>query len=305
LVKGLEAVDLFELIAIDPIVVEGPPDLLGCELMSPYVWRTPKGHLHVLLRTVPRPWRPGNVTGRIWHGTCDEVGLCFRIDAEPLLEPGPGRLDIRGCEDPTVVPAAEECVVYYTGLDENGKGQMLYATGPDICSLSKQGVALASTKTERNTKEAAVERTSDEQWRLFCEYSRNCQSRVGIAIGEGPRGPWEERDDPFVARAECWDSWHLSTGPLVMTDLDAPVMFYNGASRDSIWGIGWVAFDRGCTRVAARSPRPLIAPPSHPVLGRDISFAASAIQTEHEIWLFHSRNDRNVFRARIHRGRWN
>jgi predicted GH43/DUF377 family glycosyl hydrolase len=293
--------DVFDLLAIDPVMVDGPTELLDHDLMSPFVWRTRHGQLAVLLRAVPRPWRHGDVTGRIWHGRCSEDGLHFHMDDAPLLEPGPDKLDIGGCEDPTVVPTAEECVVYYTGLDENGNGQMLYASGPDIGRLVKQGVALASSKTERNTKEAAVERTDDGEWRLFYEYSRDCQSRVGLAFGPGPNGPWDEQEDPFRLRPECWDSWHLSTGPLIMTEADAPVMFYNGANRSAVWGVGWAVFDRGCRQVLARSQQPLIAPPPQPVGGRDIAFAASAVQAKSEIWLYLSQNDCQIFRARVRR----
>jgi predicted GH43/DUF377 family glycosyl hydrolase len=292
---------LFAVSAIEPVEVAGPRELAACDLMSPFVWRTSGGGLSVLLRAVPGSRRPDDATGYIWHGECAEDGLRMRMDETPLIVPGPDDLDIGGCEDPTVVPTGEDCVVYYTGLDSRGDGQMLYCEGPDIRRLTKRGVALASSKTERNTKEAAVERTSDGHWRLFYEYSRDCRSRVGLAYGRGPHGPWSEQDDPFVARPESWDSWHLSTGPLLMTDPETPVMFYNGADRDAVWGVGWIAFDRDCTHVVARSAEPLIAPPQHRFDGRDISFAASAIQAEEEIWLYGTRNDRRLFRARVSR----
>jgi predicted GH43/DUF377 family glycosyl hydrolase len=297
----LEARSIFEVVAIDPVVIDGPDRLLAHDLMSPFVWRAPDGGLAVLLRAVGRSMDADGVTGRIWHGRCDSSGAIFRMDRTPLIEPGPGALDIRGCEDPTVVPTGSDCVVYYTGLGRNGDGQMLYAKGPDVRSLRKRGVALASSKTERNTKEAAVDRTSDGQWRLFYEYSKGCQSRVGLAFGPGPHGPWDEQDDPFDARPESWDSWHVSTGPLLMTDADAPVMFYNGANRDAHWGIGWAVFDRDCTSVRQRSDRPLIAPSPAASDGTEISFAASVIQTEEQIWLYFSRNDRRIFRARLQR----
>src|SRR5690606_7326022 len=136
---------------VEPVLVDGPEELLRGDLMSPFVWRTPADELAVLLRALPHPWAPGDPTGRIWYGQCSGDGLRFRMDGKPLLEPGPGPLDIGGCEDPTVVPTGEESVVYYTGLDERGDGQMLYAAGPDIRHLEKRGVALASSKTERNT----------------------------------------------------------------------------------------------------------------------------------------------------------
>lgn len=294
---------MFDLVAIEPVEVVGPPDLLACDLMSPYVWRMPGNGLAVLLRAVPHPWRIGDVTGCIWFGECAEDGLHFRMDEAPLITPGLRPLDVGGCEDPTVVRTDADCIVYYTGLDANGDGQMLFCEGPDVHHLTKRGVALASSKTERNTKEAAIERTRDGKWRLFYEYSRDCRSRVGLAVGPGPHGPWDERGDPFEARPDRWDSWHLSTGPLLMSDADAPVMFYNGADRDAVWGIGWIVFDRDCTRVIARSQEPLIAPPPRVVNGRDIAFAASLIEADDEIWLYLSYNDCKLFRARIRRNR--
>jgi hypothetical protein len=64
-VKEPEAADPFELVALEPIDVDGPQELFHCDLMSPFVWRTPPGRLGLLLRVVPSPWRPGDVTGRI------------------------------------------------------------------------------------------------------------------------------------------------------------------------------------------------------------------------------------------------
>src|SRR3546814_4107233 len=65
---------------------------------------------------------------------------------------------------------------------------------------------------------------------------------------------------------------------MLMNDPNSPVMFYNGATRDARWRIGWVAFDRDCRRVIDRGIEPLIIPP--PVDDRtatDIAFAASVI----------------------------
>ena len=59
-------------------------------------------------------------------------------------------------------------VVYYTGVDQTrSSGQLLYAIGPDARHLTKRGIALASSKTEGNTKEATIEQTADGHWRLF------------------------------------------------------------------------------------------------------------------------------------------
>src|SRR3546814_17462367 len=94
------------------------------------------------------------------------------MDQESLIQPGPGELDINGCEDPTVVCVEDQIIVYYTGLNACHDGQMLYAAGKDIHSITKRGVALASSKTENHTKEATV--TLDK------EIGRaSCRERVG------------------------------------------------------------------------------------------------------------------------------
>ena len=239
----------FAVKTIEQVKLAGPEQLLRSDLMSPFVWRTQSGKLSLLVRATPPISEGGGITGRIWYGVGDADGLHFEMDSKPLLTPGPDALDILGCEDPTFVHAKDSCVVYYTGLEAQGSGQMLYASGPNIHALEKKGVALASSKTERNTKEASIEVTEDGQWRLFYEYEHNWRSCIGLALGPVPYGPWDEQPDPFAARPNHWDSWHLSTGPLLMTDPEMPVMFYNGSDSDARWSIGWIVFARDCASV--------------------------------------------------------
>jgi hypothetical protein len=82
-------------------------------------------------------------------------------------------------------------LIYYTGVDaSHAHGEMLYATGPTVDALVKQGVAMASTPTEGNVKEATVDRTKAGGWRMFYEYAANGASLVGLAIGKDVAGPW-------------------------------------------------------------------------------------------------------------------
>ena len=270
------------------------------DLMSPFVWEEPDGSYAMLVRAVIRNREMSDNTGSIYFGVSVD-GLTFTMDKTPAIPPGPGKLDVGGCEDPTVVIEDGRYVVYYTGVDETHScGQMLYAEGPDVRHLMKRGVALASSKTEGNTKEATIERTIDGRWRLFYEYAENNTSRVGLALGDGVAGPWSELEAPFVPRIDSWDNWHLSTGPLLTTDPDRPVMFYNGATEDARWRIGWVALDRDCTTVIDRCIEPLITPPPPSErTGVDIAFAASVVVINKKIHLYYSLGDKFLYRSAI------
>ncbi|MFL9841262.1 glycosidase [Sphingomonas sp. ST-64] len=293
----------FNVKRIEAITLDGPPELTARDLMSPYVWREADGRWGIMVRAVVKAGAPFTDTGVIWAGWSDDGRRFTMLDA-PSITPGPEDHDAGGVEDPTVVRRADGYVVYYSGvLADHAHGELSYASGPALDRLVKSGVALASSKSEGNTKEATVDRTPDGGWRLFYEYAADEASRVGLAIGADVAGPWEEQPTPFMPRENSWDDWHLSTGPLLTDDKSCPVMFYNGATRDARWRIGWVAFDAEYRRVAARGIEPLITPP--PVDDRtatDIAFAASvAHDDDGAIWLYYSLEDRKLARALIRR----
>jgi predicted GH43/DUF377 family glycosyl hydrolase len=68
-------------------------------------------------------------------------------------------------------------------------------------------------------------------------------------------------------------------------------MFYNGATRDAEWRIGWILFDDSYRSVIARGEEPIVRPPPPTGDKTDIAFAASAIQTGDEIRLYYSISD--------------
>lgn len=290
----------FNVEQIDPITMVGNKAVSRRDLMSPYVWRLGDDSYAMLVRAVPRLGETGD-TGTIWYATSAD-GLHFTATDTPVLSPGPGLDDIGGCEDPTPVFRADgSVVIYYTGVDASRThGEMLYATGPSIDRLKKQGVAMPNTLSQGNIKEATVDQTATRGWRMFYEFARNEASLVGLAVSDGVAGPWTDESDPFAPRTDSWDSWHLSTGPLLTSDKDRPVMFYNGATKDARWRIGWVAFDAEYTKVLARCIEPLIIPP--PALERtatDIAFAASVVLVGSQIWLYYSLSDTHLYRAVI------
>jgi predicted GH43/DUF377 family glycosyl hydrolase len=272
--------------------------LAGYDLMSPYVWTDDDG-CHLLVRVLPNPLGPGDPTGVIYTGHSRDR-LNFTMRPEPAIAPGPGRDDIAGVEDPTVVIAEDhELLVYYTGVHGDPlQGCLMVARGEDLNSLKKERVALQAPPGEGNIKEATVAQGSDGRWRLFYEYAKDHASRIGLALGDTPDGPWEVVDDPFTIREKMWDNWHLSTGPIVAMPGRDPVMFYNGATADARWRIGWIAFDPNFERVTARGLEPLIVPPppEHRA-ATDIAFAASCLVKEEEIHLYFSAEDRVLRRA--------
>ena len=103
----------------------------------------------------------------------------------PVIVPGPDPVDAGGVEDPTVEQMPDgSYVVYYSAVAADmAHSQLSYAQGPSVDRLTKSGIALESTKTMGNTKEATVGHTADGHWRLFYEYAADNASRVGLAIG--------------------------------------------------------------------------------------------------------------------------
>ncbi|WP_267381311.1 MULTISPECIES: glycosidase [unclassified Sphingomonas] len=289
--------------AIEPVTLLGPPALLERDHMSPFVWAEPDGRLGIMVRAVPSATMARTDTGVIWAGWSQD-GRTFQMDDAPCIVPGPEPVDIGGVEDPTVLRREDgSYAVLYTAVTADmAHGELSRAEGPDIHSLTKTGVALASSDSEGNTKEATLAQASDGSWRLFYEYAADEASRVGMATGAGVGEAWTEQTPPFQPRADSWDDWHLSTGPMLMSDPEMPVMFYNGATRDARWRIGWVAFDRDITKVVARGLQPLITPPPAADRGAtDIAFAASAIVTDGTTWLYYSLEDRKLARASVRR----
>ena len=285
---------------IDAVTMTGNALVLRRDLMSPFVWQPSPGQFAMLVRAVPRLGEEGD-TGAIWYATSDD-GLAFTASNSPVLAPGPGPSDIGGCEDPTPVFAPDSSVVvYYTGVDASRThGEMLYATGPSVDALEKRGIAMPGAPSEGNLKEATVDRTADGGWRMFYEYARDEASLIGLAVGDDAAGPWRHLPQPFTPRPDAWDAWHLSPGPLLTTAKDQPVMFYNGATHDARWRIGWIAFDAEYTRVTARCIEPLIVPPPRcQRTDTDIAFAASVVIFGEEIWLYYSIEDTDLYRAII------
>ena len=287
---------------LDDVTLTGGPLGKTMDLMSPFVWREGDAYC-IMVRGVPYPLGPTDPTGLVAGGRSTD-GLSFTMNDKLAIAPGPGPDDKGGCEDPTVVRLANgQYRVFYTGVDAaREQSSMILAAGPDLDSLVKTELVLKAPPGEGNIKEATLAQTSTGQWRLFYEYAAEQASRIGMAASEYPDGPWTVLPDPFGIREDSWDNWHLSTGPMTMVEGQDPVMFYNGATHDARWRIGWISFDPDFTRVTGRGIEPMLVPPppTHRA-STDIAFAASTVMEGDGIALYFSLEDRILRRALIRR----
>lgn len=293
----------FEVVSVEPMTMSRSNRLANMYVLSPYVWRDRAG-FHLLIRAVPRrDDEPRLKMAEIWYGTSSD-GRHFDMSEAPVIFPGPALADLDGCEDPTVDVRDGTMRVWYTGFNQKQEtGRLLLARGPDAARRAKAGVVIDSRPPRyANPKEATLVTLGEERWRLFFEYARDGASLIGQADGDDLDGAWENAvDGPFAPRPDSWDGWHLSPGPVIGDGADQPVMFYNGATRNAAWRIGWVAFDRYYTKITARSDHPLIAPDLNDDGATDIAFAASAVETAEGIRLYFSQSDQDLRYALIRR----
>lgn len=267
-------------------------------VLSPYVW-VEDGLHHILLRVVPpRDDEPRLKMAEVFYGT-SSAGLHFVMDEGPVIFPGPGPLDLDGCEDPTVLRHDGALHVWYTGWNHAEQtGRLLHTTGSGPRALPNGEIALDSVADFANPKEAAIARGEDGWWSLFFEYARDDASLIGRVRADTLAGHWGDRVDALAARPDKWDSWHLSPGPIVGLGGERPVMFYNGASKEAEWRIGWLIFDAELDRVVDRCGEPLIMPGETQAGWTDIAFVASAVEREDgSIALYYSVADRALRRA--------
>lgn len=290
----------FRVDRIDPVTITTPNRLAGMYVLSPFVWRD-GATFRLLVRAVPmRDDEPRLKMAEAWYGRSDD-GLQFDMDPAPVIFPGPDQSDIDGCEDPTVIVDQGTLRVWYTGWNQAERtGRLLLARGPDVAHLEKVGVALDSCAPFTNPKEATVVADGDQGWRLFFEYADADASLIGNGSSAALDGPWAAiKQSAIRPRPDQWDAWHLSPGPIVGAGTDRPVMFYNGATRDAKWRVGWAAFDPELSRIVDRCDDPLIVPDAAQGDATDIAFAASAVEQDGRIALYYSLSDRALRRAII------
>ncbi|MDQ2765422.1 MAG: hypothetical protein M3Y22_18670 [Pseudomonadota bacterium] len=293
----------WEVLEVVPLSMHRTNRLANMYLLSPFVWRDGE-QFHLLVRAVPRrDDEPRLKMAEIWHGTSSD-GFHFDMEQAPTIWPGPDLVDLDGCEDPTVHLDGPFLRVWYTGYNEKQQtGRLLLARGPDVGRLAKAGLAIDSTPDFTNPKEATVAGMGKDMWRMFFEYAHDGASLIGQAETGDLDGPWEKIAQAAIQpRPDAWDCWHLSPGPIVGEGSTSPGMFYNGATQDAKWRIGWASFDAKLAKVTARCDDPLITPNEPIGAGStDIAFAASAVELDDEVLLYFSQSDQDLRCARLRR----
>ena len=289
----------FTVQATEPLTLAAAPPLSEMYTLSPFVWLNGP-QWEILVRAVPRRDDvPALKISSAFYGV-SQNGLHFQMESAPVIAAGPDAEDLDGCEDPTVAIWNGTYYVYYTGWSQDKmEGNLMLATGPDPRRLAKRGVYLASSPAVQNPKEATIVSVPDGTWRLFFEYAEDGASKIGIASAPAVDGPWTVGEPLFESRPDAWDNWHLSTGPMLQSDPNCPVMFYNGATQNAHWRIGWIAFDADYTRVIDRCGDPLIVPPTPKGSDTDIAFAASSVETQDALYLYYSVADQYLMRATL------
>jgi len=265
--------------------------------LSPFVWKE-NDVFKILIRAVNPAINPALKVARAYYGTSID-GIQFEMSDGPVLAPSTNSYDKDGCEDPTLICVNDNYLVYYTGWNQTKLvGQLLLAKGQDIESLSLAGIAIPNKQPYINPKEATVFQQKDGKWILLFEYANENRSKIGKATSDNPEGPWEIQGEFLPAVKNSWDAHHLSTGPVLIDNLNQTVMFYNGSDLNTRWRIGWVKLDLD-GQIISRSKKPLITPPKGKPWETDIAFAASAVLVNREIWLYYSVADKTNYRAII------
>ncbi len=282
----------------DRLTLFKPAAFEGFYALSPFVWKGASNY-EMLLRLVNPSPDASRKVARIHHAESDD-GLSFEMGGRASIPTGPSGEDRDGCEDPTVAILDDFWHVYYTGWNESERrGQLLYASGPNAAQLAKNGVAIPSQPSFENPKEATIACGDDGIWNLFFEYADEGASQIGLAKSNSVSGPWMiQKARVIEQRADRWDNWHLSPGPVFQIG-DHNYMFYNGGTRAPNWRIGWVAFDARFESIVDRCADPIITPASPKDYETDIAFSASLVRSDDGLWLYFSVADQYMYRATV------
>ncbi len=253
----------------------------------------------MLLRMVNPSDDPAKKVSRIYYASSSD-GIAFDVGPEVIAPGDRDDPDGAGCEDPTVVGQAGAYSVFYSGYNAVSRSSaMLRAAGKSLTGLTKAGLVFRPDLIRRNTKEAAVVSTPNG-FRMFFEYARDGASLIGVADAPVIEGPWTFANSPIVPRLNGFDSWHLSPSSAIRCSDGTNILFYNGASKEAVWRIGYAVLDQSAAVVLDRPEKPLIE--AFGLTGDDtnIAFAASAVvEDAKNVCVYYSIADRRPCRINV------
>jgi len=208
------------------------PELQDMYKLSPFVWRG-NDRFDLLLRVVNRDADASRKVARVHYGRSSD-GVHFELEPVPVIAPDPAAdaYDNGGCEDPTLAIVGSTRYVYYSGWNEHfKKGELLlpletksidWLSAASLSRLRRPRIIPKKLKSSRWPTAAGGSSSSTPQ---------NNQSKIAIARSANVDGPWDILPPLFAARTETWDAFHLSTGPVISSNPDFPVMFFTTERR--------------------------------------------------------------------------
>jgi predicted GH43/DUF377 family glycosyl hydrolase len=275
-----------------------PPHLADYFVLSPFVVRSERGY-EMLLRMVNPSDDAAEKVSRIYYASSSD-GIAFDVGPEVIAPGASDDIDGAGCEDPTIVGTAGAYSVFYSGYNGvNNSTSMLRASGESLTDLTKNGLVFQPDSVHRNTKEAAVVPTPNG-FRMFFEYAQGGASLIGVADAARIEGPWTFGVSPLAPRPNDFDSWHLSPSSAIRCSDGTHILFYNGASKEAAWRIGYAVLDQTGTMALDRPAAPIIEPFDLAGDDTNIAFAASAIvENAKNAYVYYSVADRRPCRVNV------
>lgn len=131
----------YRVVRLDELTFESSRELAAMYKLSPCVWQE-NGRFELLLRVVNYSENPAEKVARIHRGSSVD-GLCFVLDDEPAIAPGPdlpGSYDSGGCEDPTIARVDGTYYVYYSGWNEiSSEANFYWRPVPTFATCRRKG----------------------------------------------------------------------------------------------------------------------------------------------------------------------
>ena len=301
----------YRVVRLDELTFESSRELAAMYKLSPCVWQE-NGRFELLLRVVNYSENPAEKVARIHRGSSVD-GLCFVLDDEPAIAPGPdlpGSYDSGGCEDPTIARVDGTYYVYYSGWNEHLKRGELLLAGRSRAfrhTAEERGSRSKPAEQVTNPKKGGYDRArlpGRQQLAPVFEYANEeGKSKIGLARSASTSPARPAGDSAAALRAS---SAELG---LVAPEHRSDPRIGDRKSRDVLqWRNGERAMAHRMDRVRPRlhsrcsevgRPADFTDGPRRREGDSDIAFAASSVRIADGSYLYYSVADQYVMRATL------